>query len=74
MYGTSKFLRDETVPLESCSQYSALGEIVPDVVFAKGEHLGYSTKHQWLPCDVAIDSSGNAKIMSYINNLHPDGH
>jgi hypothetical protein len=74
MYGTSKFLRDEKVPLESCSEYSGLREIVPTVDFAKGENSEYSTKHQWLPCDIAVDASGNAKIMSYINNLHPRGH
>ncbi|KAG2003632.1 hypothetical protein CC2G_004221 [Coprinopsis cinerea AmutBmut pab1-1] len=33
----------------------------------------YSTKFQWMPCEV--DISGNrAKILSYINNLHPEKH
>ena len=33
----------------------------------------YSARFQWLPCDV--DVSGNeVKIVSYINNLHPQNH
>ncbi|OMJ08618.1 hypothetical protein AYI69_g11007 [Smittium culicis] len=34
----------------------------------------YSYKYQWLPSEVEIDSKGKAKIVSYINNLHPDIH
>ncbi|OMJ20735.1 hypothetical protein AYI70_g3922 [Smittium culicis] len=34
----------------------------------------YSSKYQWLPTEFGIDSAGNAKILSYINNLHPDTH
>lgn len=35
----------------------------------------YSSKlYQWLPSNVQIDELGNAKFLSYINNLHPDSH
>ena len=33
----------------------------------------YSTKFQWLPCDVELGDSG-CEITSYINNLHPRRH
>jgi hypothetical protein len=76
MYGKSRFLREEQVPLETCSQSSGLGETVPAVDFSGYEYAPdeYSTKCQWLPCDVSIDADGNARITSYINNLHPNGH
>jgi hypothetical protein len=31
----------------------------------------YSRKFQWLPCDVEFDGQSECKIVSYINNLHP---
>ncbi|OMJ27760.1 hypothetical protein AYI69_g2794 [Smittium culicis] len=34
----------------------------------------YSFKYQWLPTEIEIFSNGKAKILSYINNLHPDIH
>ncbi|KAJ2936723.1 hypothetical protein H1R20_g369, partial [Candolleomyces eurysporus] len=34
----------------------------------------YSLKYQWLPCEVDISSHGGARIISYINNLHPGRH
>jgi hypothetical protein len=74
MYGTSRFLRDDKVALESCSAYCALGETVPAQNDDVQEGHGYSLKHQWLPCDVSVDAAGDATIMSYINNLHPEGH
>jgi len=71
MYGTSRFLREDKVALETCSAYCALGDTVP--VQASEDRDGYSMKHQWLPCDVSVDAAGHATITSYINNLHPDG-
>ncbi|KAG2009503.1 hypothetical protein CC2G_012433 [Coprinopsis cinerea AmutBmut pab1-1] len=41
--------------------------------FSSGTTNPYSNKFQWLPCDVDI-SGDRAKILSYINNLHPDKH
>jgi hypothetical protein len=74
MYSISRFLRDDKVALETCSAYCALGETVPTQKDEDEVAYGYSLKHQWLPCDVAVDAAGDASIMSYINNLHPDGH
>ncbi|OMJ22377.1 hypothetical protein AYI70_g2912 [Smittium culicis] len=31
-------------------------------------------KYQWLPAEIKVNSKGKAKILSYINNLHPDIH
>lgn len=72
MYGTSRFLREGKVALETCSAYCALGDTVPAT--SEEDVDGYSMKHQWLPCDVSVDSAGGAAITSYINNLHPNGH
>jgi hypothetical protein len=76
MYGKSKFLREGKVPLKTCSQHSGSGDTVPAVDFSGYKHASdeYSTRHQWLPCDVSVDDAGNAHITSYINKLHPDGH
>lgn len=39
------------------------------------ERKTYSSEHQWLPCDVAVDwTTCNSRITSYINNLNPDGN
>ncbi|RXW20552.1 hypothetical protein EST38_g5302 [Candolleomyces aberdarensis] len=34
----------------------------------------YSLKYQWLPCEVDISGQDGARIVSYINNLHPSRH
>ena len=34
----------------------------------------WSRSFQWLPCEVALDGQGGAKITSYVNNLHPRRH
>lgn len=73
MYGTSRFLREGTVPLKECAEYSGKGEIVPRA-WKEDAPYGCSSKHQWLPCEVSLDDAGNASITSYINNLHPVGN
>lgn len=74
MYGTSRFLGENKVALETCSAYCALGETVPVQANEDEDLYAYSLKHQWLPCDVSVDSAGGAAITSYINNLHPDSN
>jgi hypothetical protein len=74
MYGTSRFLGENKVALETCSAYCALGETVPIQANENEDLYAYSLKHHWLPCDVSVDSAGGAAITSYINNLHPDGN
>ena len=34
----------------------------------------YSSRFQWLPCEVALHSDDSVKITSYINNLQPRKH
>ncbi|KAL4884947.1 hypothetical protein BJY04DRAFT_214830 [Aspergillus karnatakaensis] len=34
----------------------------------------FSTKFQWLPCDVEYTKEGKCNILSYINNAHPTKH
>lgn len=62
MYGTSRFLRDSTVPLKECANYSGKGDIVPPVADTRN----YSSKHQWLPCEVSLDAEGNG----FYHQLH----
>ncbi|KDE04620.1 hypothetical protein MVLG_04999 [Microbotryum lychnidis-dioicae p1A1 Lamole] len=38
------------------------------------EYKYTSKKYQWLPADFSIDSQGQVKILSYINNLDPSEH
>ncbi|PVZ96749.1 hypothetical protein BB558_007315 [Smittium angustum] len=33
-----------------------------------------SEKYQWLPTEFGVDADGKVKILSYINNLHPEIH
>ncbi|UNI18003.1 hypothetical protein JDV02_004304 [Purpureocillium takamizusanense] len=86
VYGRTRVLPDSRVPLSDCLAYSGLGDVIPppDSLHAGRitSHWGsrdeavtaYSTRFQWLPCDVSLDAQGNATIDSYINNLHPVEH
>ena len=40
----------------------------------EGAYRDSSQRFQWLPSEVDVDKDGTAKIVSYINNLHPDTH
>ena len=73
MYGKSKYLPSRTVPLHGCSAYTGQGDAVPTPTLSAND-IDYSAKHQWLPCEVLIGTNGEARIKSYINNLHPDGN
>lgn len=73
MYGKSKYLPLGTVPLKDCCADTGRGETVLTPTLSSSE-IGYSAKHQWLPCEVLVGTSGEAKITSYINNLYPDGN
>jgi hypothetical protein len=84
VYGVSRVLPSGTVPLKDCAQYTGKGEEVQRIGEKPQEHnrsisWGDSSlpawgNYQWLPSDVHIDLDGKAKIVSYINNLHPDAH
>ena len=73
MYGKSKYLAIGKVPLRNSASCTGQGDTVPIPTLSIND-VDYSTKHQWLPCEVLVSASGGAKITSYINNLHPDGN
>ncbi|KAF9443183.1 hypothetical protein P691DRAFT_843796 [Macrolepiota fuliginosa MF-IS2] len=80
MYGLLHILRDDTVDLENYINHSGQDEMVPEppeeettINTLSQAQGGYSRRFQWLPC--AVDISGDTpKIVSYINNLHPQDH
>ncbi|RXW19962.1 hypothetical protein EST38_g5891 [Candolleomyces aberdarensis] len=80
IYGTSKILPigAPITTLEDCVKRCGEGEVLPDPK-TKEPNLGvrdkdlWSTKFQWLPCEVDI-SGDKPKILTYINNLHPQHH
>ncbi|KAL3962851.1 WD40 repeat 2 [Purpureocillium lilacinum] len=88
VYGRTRVLSDRRVPLSDSLAYSGLGDVIPapdpehnksripSRRWGRGDDdvSAYSTRFQWLPCDVSLDGQGNATIDSYINNLHPVEH
>ena len=88
IYGRSRILPDEVVPLDRCVEYTGLGDIIctpgADEVSSLTETdrkqtwhhplVLYSTQFQWLPCEVAFLAEDSLAITSYINNLHPNKH
>jgi hypothetical protein len=86
VYGRSRILPSGTVSIEDCINKIGEGEIIP-VPYIDDEDLKrnsrhrnrggidlWSTRFQWLPCDVTFPDGENAKIVSYFNNLHPEKH
>lgn len=81
VFGRSKVLKQNFLNLESCISHCGQGQPIqaPPEVTKKlygGEYVDdlWSRNYQWLPCEVDISDKNNAKIVSYINNLHPDVH
>jgi Protein of unknown function (DUF4246) len=84
LYGTSRILQGETIGVSDCLLRCGAGEIVsvpPEPQPIRGQRSAlYSTKFQWLPCDVQMSVQGSAptevkcSISSYINILHPERH
>ncbi|KAH8797931.1 hypothetical protein F5884DRAFT_814113 [Xylogone sp. PMI_703] len=89
IYGRSRVLKDTLIGLDDCIENIGKGIIVPtppddQTVFIKekagGHSYGgdnrppFSKKFQWLPCEVEFSTDGSSKIVSYINNLHPQKH
>ena len=89
VYGRSRVLLSGSVELQQCMSYIGKGKIVPmpdDVEVSLIDRSNYITgiwrntrpkfwskAFQWLPCDVGF-TGDEAKITSYINNLHPKLH
>lgn len=80
VYGTSKILPDQHVPLDGCIDFCGMGEVIPQppkpmlnrrtAMLLPLRMKAFGTRSQWLPCN--IDLTGEKpRIDSYINNLHP---
>jgi hypothetical protein len=77
IYQRSRILPSLTMGLQDCLQYIGRGEVLPnplpdikDAARLYAEEL-WSPRFQWLPCNVSFPDGKNARIDSYINNLHP---
>lgn len=88
IYGRSRVLSSGRVDLRDCVSHIGKGEIAipPDATEVDVDSFGnmygtwgdtdpkfWSRAFQWLPCDVKF-AGDDAKITSYINNLHPTLH
>lgn len=81
VYGRSRILKNELVSLEDSIAKIGQGEVLPVPQLqskpTRGQYYAppttnpYSTKFQWLPCEVKFSPDSGCKIVSYINNLHP---
>ncbi|KAE8155363.1 hypothetical protein BDV25DRAFT_126032 [Aspergillus avenaceus] len=84
--GRSRALPTGTVPLAGCAQRTGDGETVAleldDRLKAYCKEVGHLLpkplpewgSFQWLPSNVQFGPDGRPKIVSYINNLHPNKH
>lgn len=76
-YDRSRILPDRTINLTNCLEACGKGDILQSIwgPDEKDRPSGiFDCFSQWLPCDVIVDETGNAKVDSYINNLHPVHH
>lgn len=86
IYGVSRALPTEIVPLEGCAKYCGEGELVaipeekPDNHTLELNGWGNTLdlpawgSYQWLPSNISLDDNGSASISSYVNSLHPVKH
>ncbi|OQE20366.1 hypothetical protein PENSTE_c013G08080 [Penicillium steckii] len=84
IYGRTRVLPDRIIGLDDSIESMGLGSIIPApnddrIKMFTGNRrrkVGipiFSKNFQWLPCDVEFTDDG-CKIVSYINNLHPEKH
>lgn len=60
---------------ESWKTFMGAGQVVEELPAVDGVFGVFtSERFQWLPSDVTIDSDGCVKLLSYINNMHPEWH
>ncbi|EHK48605.1 hypothetical protein TRIATDRAFT_163275, partial [Trichoderma atroviride IMI 206040] len=75
VYGRSRILPNRTIKRHNCLEACGEGDILsrPRNTGMDAEYRFrlYDDTYQWLPFDVTISKQGNARIDSYINNLHP---
>ncbi|KAH7066433.1 hypothetical protein BKA63DRAFT_161543 [Paraphoma chrysanthemicola] len=77
VYGRTRVLPDHTIGISDCLASIAKGEIAPVPLALSPQSAPtslWSTRFQWLPCNVKVTNGRDAKIQSYINNLHPVDH
>ncbi|SPO07425.1 uncharacterized protein DNG_10119 [Cephalotrichum gorgonifer] len=76
VFGLTRVLRHhKEMSLKDCIGYTGMGKIIDDtgVRPPDGDHKLVYGSYQWLPTDVRLTCYG-AKIIGYINNLHPKKH
>ncbi|KAK4443544.1 hypothetical protein QBC34DRAFT_416930 [Podospora aff. communis PSN243] len=72
VWGLTRALEEGTVPLEESIKLTGKGKTV-DPAKKSDEQPRLWGSYQWLPAEVSY-ADGAAKIVSYINNLHPKQH
>ncbi|KAI8711598.1 hypothetical protein NCS52_01423700 [Fusarium sp. LHS14.1] len=80
VYGTSKILPDQHVPLEGCTDYCGMGDEIPQppkpmldrrrAMLLPLRMKAFGTRFQWLPCNIYLTDE-KPRISIYVNNLHP---
>ncbi|KAF9871992.1 hypothetical protein CkaCkLH20_10624 [Colletotrichum karsti] len=83
IYGRSRVLPDKEITLDDSLNHIAKGVTIPtpsqderihtDGLMGEQRTL-WSGISQWLPTNISFPDGVNAKITSYINNLHPKDH
>jgi hypothetical protein len=84
IYGRTRVLPHRTIGLNDSIEAMGYGSIVPEptdeqiLQFTRFQPHRmsipvFSKSFQWLPCEVEFTEEG-CKIVSYINNLHPEKH
>ncbi|KAK3071585.1 hypothetical protein LTR53_008354 [Teratosphaeriaceae sp. CCFEE 6253] len=72
--GKGRVMPDPLDEHEFEDQLDASEEACALISHLEGFRLEYSSQFQWLPTEVALRANGSVKIVSYINNLHPEKH
>ncbi|KAK1496617.1 hypothetical protein CTAM01_08255 [Colletotrichum tamarilloi] len=81
VFGRSRVLPTHEIDLHNCLSHISQGITIKipgqketqkyvDGIY----HTLFSSQSQWLPCNIEFPDGINAKITSYINNLHPREH
>ncbi|PYI25848.1 hypothetical protein BP00DRAFT_430851 [Aspergillus indologenus CBS 114.80] len=88
VYGRTRILPDRTITAANCLEHLGHGDVLPVPTDEGSQGQGrdphwrwrsldykiYSQKFQWLPCNVEFSEGDDCRIVSYINNLHPQRH
>lgn len=83
VYGRSRILLNDTVPLDDSILHAGKGSNISEPEDSHLDDAGlwyprkkilYSKRFQWLPCEVELQKDGFVEITSYVNNLHPKKH